>query len=155
MKKQAKKDGLGRALCLLIVFGSEEGADQFEGDIAITYKAKRVADLLMAGVVAKAIRVPTDDVFGLGTAFNARFSSTQIEAELFASHPYLKAHGSETAELNAEKSLRVESYPRWKDKYGALRAAMTGPIPEGSSTGASSKAKSSPKKKTETKDVSN
>jgi hypothetical protein len=151
MKKQAKKDGLDRALCLLIVFGSEEEADQFEGDIAITHKDTRVSDLLMTGVVAKAIRVPTDDMFGLGTAFNARFSSAQIEAELFASHPYLKAHGSNTAELKAENALRIESNPHWKDTYDGLRAAMTGPLPEGSSSGASSKAKQSPKKKKEKK----
>jgi hypothetical protein len=97
MKGKAMMDGLERALCLLIVFGSEEEARAFKGDIAISKKATKVSDLLLTGVVAKAIRVPTEDVFGLNVVFDARVSHSQIEAELFASHGCLKAHGPDTA----------------------------------------------------------
>ena len=154
LKARAVKANLTRALCLLIVFGSEEKAAPFKGDIAIEKDTTAVSDQLMEGIVTKAIRVPTKDVFGLASAFNAMVSTTQIEAELLASHPYLKAHGPDTAankgnyaDLKAVRALRHGSYTKWEDKYNAIRAAMTGSKPEDVLPETSSKAKASSKKK--------
>ena len=90
MKDRATEAGMTRALCLLIVFGSEEEAVPFTGDIEIKNDATDVSDLIMAGVVAKAIRVPTDDEFGLSATLDAMVSRTQVVAEVFASHQFLK-----------------------------------------------------------------
>ena len=74
---------------MLIVFMSEmEEADPVKEDIAINEDLAAISDQLMKGVVATAIRVPKYDEFGLGVAFDAIVSSTQIEAEFSASHPY-------------------------------------------------------------------
>ena len=145
MTKRAINSGLDRALCLLIVFGSEMEADPFKGDIAINEDLTAISDQVTNGVVAKAIRLPNNDEFGLGVAFDAMVSSAQIEAELLASHPYLKAHGPDTADnkedytdLQAEKAMRTKSSNYWKDIYGALRNAMAGTyLPDDSSLGES------------------
>ena len=126
IQQKATASGLTRALCLLVVFGSEEDAIPFYGDIAIMESTTtKVSDLLMAEVVAKAIRVPTNDEFGLAAAFDSMVSSTQLEAETFAGHNFLKAHGPSTSELIAEKALRKKSLPESKVKYTGLRSAIT------------------------------
>ena len=101
MKDQAIRDGLDRALCLLIVFGSEAEAKPFEGDIAIKRDSTEVSDKLMTGIVAKAIRVPAEDAFGLAAAFDARIPKQSVD-DLLSYHPYLKAHGSDIATNKGE-----------------------------------------------------
>ena len=125
-KKMTKKADkvLEKGLCLLIVFGSEETATPFIGDVALTQN-EDISDNLMKGVVAKAIRVPTKDKFGLAKAFNAMVSTTQVEAELFACHTFVKAHGPDATDLTPEKALRNKSLQKFAAKYKDLRAAMT------------------------------
>jgi len=124
MTKKAEKS-LEKGLCLLIVFGSEETAAPFIGDVALTQN-EDISDNLVKGVVAKAIRVPTKDKFGLEKAFNAMVSTTQVEAELFACHTFVKAHPPDATDLTPEKALRNNSLQKFAAKYGDLRAAMTG-----------------------------
>ena len=130
MKQKAAKSDLKRALCLLVVFGSEEDAKPFDSDIAIVENTTtKVSDLLMTSVVAKAIRVPTKDEFGLAAAFDSMVSSTQVKAEIFAAHNFLKAHGPSAPELKAEKALREKSLREFEAPYTGLRSALTKPTP--------------------------
>ena len=83
-----------RALCLLVSIGSESNAvPSFTAEIEIKEHEMGVSDLVMNGIVAKAIRFPNDDEFGLDAAFNAMVSDTQVEAENFGSHNFLKGYG--------------------------------------------------------------
>ena len=85
-----------RALCLLVAFGSECGAIPFTDEIAINKHEPGVSDLVMTGIVAKAIRVPHDDDFGLGAALNAMVSNTEVEAKIFGSHNFFMGMDAET-----------------------------------------------------------
>ena len=52
----------------------------------------------------KEIRVPNDDFFGLSAAFADMLPTAQVNADMFASHAFLNAHGSDTSqELNASR----------------------------------------------------
>jgi hypothetical protein len=132
MKAQAIEDKLAKAFCLLIVFGCDDNAMPFTGDIAMGKDSVGVSELLKSGgIVSKAIRI-TEDEFGLTDAFHAMTSSSQMSAELFSSHSFLKAHGGDTAEnkdiyaeLNAEHALRRNSSSEWKKTYSDLRSAVT------------------------------
>ena len=134
MNAQAIEDKLGKAFCLLIVFGSDMTAAPFTGNIAMEKDSVNVSELLKSDVIiSKAVRI-TKDAFGLNDAFHAMTSNAQISAELFASHSFLKAHGRDTeenkgdcAELNAEHALRSKPSSEWKKRYSALRTAMTHP----------------------------
>ena len=68
-------------------------------------------------------------VFGLAEAFNTMVSATQIEADRFACHTFVKAHGPDgpdATELIPEKALRDTSLHEFdaKDKDLVNRAAM-------------------------------
>ena len=96
LKARATKDGLSRALCLLIVFGSSQNTPLK----SVTPRKKGelfedVYDVLTKGnkVIAKTIRVPLDDEFGLSALFNDMTPPGQMDAELLSAHPFLKGHG--------------------------------------------------------------
>ena len=129
MKVRAREAGMTRALCLLMAFGSESDAVPFTDAIEIK-KHEAVSDLVMNGIVAKAIRFPNDDEFGLDAAFNAMVSNTQVEAEIFGSHNFLKGYGPNNDELVAEKALRGKSSDKIKVLYNNILAAMTNPPPK-------------------------
>jgi hypothetical protein len=123
MTKRVKTDGLENALCLLIVFGSSPGTGPFKGDFALTKDSMKVSEQLMKGIVMKEMRVPYNDEFGLSVAFNAKPSTAQLEADLFASHDFLNAHGSADA-LNTTSALYSGASVELKDKVMALWKAL-------------------------------
>ena len=80
------------------------------------------------GIVAKAIRVPNNDVFGLTDAFRDMTPDSQVNSELFSSHSFLMAHREGThEELQAEDALCASSGETWKEKYYDLFDAMKTP----------------------------
>ena len=130
MTTRADTSGLNKALCLLIVFGSNPDYTQFTGDIALVHAAGPVSQLVKTrGIVSKAVRVPGKDVFGLTDAFRDMTPDSQVNSELYSAHSFLMAHGDVTHEdLNAENAMCVSSSTAWKDKYNDLRAAMISPV---------------------------
>ena len=105
MDKRVKEDGLERALCVLIVFGSSGGAKRSPGKFSVK-KGSTISDELTKRVVMGEIRVPHDDEFGLSTAFDAMLPTAQLQADLFSCHPFLKAHGSDdNQDLKNERAL--------------------------------------------------
>ena len=141
MKDRAIKDGLGKALCLLIVFGSGKAkpfADFETADTVVTQKSdlgikgSSVSDLLLEkGLVAKAIRIPFDDKFGLSALFNDMTPIGHIDSELLAAHTFLMAHQKAKDEkvddvLNSRKALYSHATVSWREDYTLLRNAMVG-----------------------------
>jgi hypothetical protein len=127
MKERAETANMNKAVCLLIVFGSNEDS-QYSGDIGMIDVSETVSGLVLEGVVSKAIRIPSGDVFGLTAAFNDMTPTAQVETELITSHPFLMGHGpdvDENDDLKAENALRRQSSKRWTDEYNDLRDAMT------------------------------
>jgi hypothetical protein len=88
------------------------------------------------GIVAKAIRVPHNDVFGLTDAFRDMTPDSQVNSELFSSHSFLMAHreGTDT-ELQAENALCASSGETSKKKYNGLFDAMKTPAKSSSLQG--------------------
>jgi hypothetical protein len=128
MKKRAKANKLTRALCLLIIFGSEPKTttgSSLEAETP-TIETPTISKQLTMGIVTKAIFVPNDDIFGLSRAFNDMATTAQVHAELFSSHPFLMAHGAESEELDASKAMRSTSSKSFLDIYKRLRNAVTG-----------------------------
>ena len=136
LKEKAETDQVGRAFCLLVVFSSDipaESAKSSRVDQGYELKeSERISDHLMEGVVlAKAVRIPLTDVFGLTAAYKAMTPTFQIDAQLFASHTFLMSHGPDEMEeddvdLKAESALRGLSLSvETKGKYNALRRALT------------------------------
>ena len=142
MKTMAVSCGLPKAFCLLISFGSDE-ADPDEVKEGQEEEAKvepnadpkdyelkegeRISQLLVdGGVVARTLRIPFNDVFGLTDAFKQMTPAAEIASELFSSHSYLMAHGSSaTEDLNVTSALRQSSPEEYVNDYTLLRKAMT------------------------------
>ena len=81
--------------------------------------------LLKGGLVAKAIRVPHDDVFRLTDAFRNMTPDSQVNSELLSSHSFLMAHGNKSYDdLKAVNALCASSSEMSKEKYNDLRHAM-------------------------------
>jgi hypothetical protein len=82
----------------------------------------------MEGVVARVVRVPSTDEFGLVAAYNT-LAQHERDAMLFMAHAYLMAHGpgkDNSANVNAEMALcGFSASDEWKQDYNALRDAMT------------------------------
>jgi len=120
------------ALCVLIIFGENPPARKKSTKRNTTEEAPRtlaeftdVRKRLIAGeVVHREIRVPHNDDFNLCAAFRALKPTAQANAELFASHPFLKGHGDDE-ELEASKALRATSSGIFVEHYNALRTAVT------------------------------
>ena len=74
-------------------------------------KEPRVSQLLLqGGIIAKAIRVPHTDVFGLTVAFRDMTPDSQVNSELFTSHSFLMAHGEgKTANPKTHVDLKAEN----------------------------------------------
>ena len=124
LNERLERDKMPRALCLLIVFGSDEDTKPFEGDFA-THK---IAKDLLKGVVRKELRIPHDDVFGLSAAFADILPTAQFNADMFASHAFLKAHGSDSRQaLNAKNALYSKAPKDLKTQHDALRTALKNP----------------------------
>jgi hypothetical protein len=78
------------------------------------------------GVVARTLRIPFNDVFGLTDAFKQMTPAAEIASELFSSHSYLMAHGSNaTKDLSVTSALRQRSPEKYVNDYTLLRKAMT------------------------------
>ena len=123
--ERLNKDGISRAVCLLIVFGSNENTKSFEGQYAIQKTSKISEDLIHGGVIQKAIQVPYDDMFGLSAAFDSMLPTAQLNAGMFASHPFLKAHGSNAScDLNAENALHSKAPKFLKTQHDALHTSL-------------------------------
>ena len=109
MEARAETSGLKKALCLLIVFGSNPDFTQFTGDIAIDHHAagQVVSQLVKeGGIVTKAVRVPHKFAYGLTTALLDMTLDAQVNSELFSSHSFLMAHDDATHEsLSAENAI--------------------------------------------------
>ena len=133
MKQKASNSGLTVALCLLIAFGSESPSSNYTGEIAIQSGTAKVSRQLLdchgkGHVIAKAVQVPTDDVFKLTEMFLQMTPDSQVNTELFSSHSFIMAHGdgrSKSTDLLADKAVCATSRSKWKQKYGDLRKAMT------------------------------
>jgi hypothetical protein len=129
MKKKAMNSGLKSALCLLIVFGSKPPYSSYAGEIAIGYGTHKVSRQLLARngrVIAKAVRVPTNDQFQLTDAFLQMTPDSQVNSELFSSHSFIMAHGGDDSkDLLAENAVCATSRTGWKKKYEFLRKAVT------------------------------
>ena len=130
---QAKKTGLKRAFCLLIVFGSKQDTP-FQKDIGSI--DGNFSDLLLEDkVIVKAIRIPLKDTFGLSGLFNDMTPSATIDSELLAAHTFLMAHGDEDKDvsLSAEKALYSHASAKWKKDFTSVMSAMVPllrPIPK-------------------------
>ena len=123
MAERADADGLERALCFLIVFGSSPGTKPFEGNFSLTKDSMKVSEQLMNGIVMKEMRVPYNDEFGLSAAFNAKPTPAQLEADLFASHDFLNAHTSDD-NLTASSALYSGVSAGLTSKFTALWNAL-------------------------------
>ena len=123
MAKRTDADGLERALCFLIVFGSSPGTKPFEGNFSLTKDSMKVSEQLMNGIVMKEMRVPYNDEFGLSAAFNAKPTPAQLEADLFASHDFLNAHTSDD-NLTASSALYSGVSAGLTSKFTALWNAL-------------------------------
>ena len=124
LKNKAKKSGLKKAFCLLIVFGSKQDTP-FQEDIGSI--DANVSDLLLEdNVIVKAIRIPLKDTFGLSGLFNDLTPSATIDSELLAAHTFLMAHGDEEKDtsLSAEKALYSHASAKWKKDFTSVRSAM-------------------------------
>ena len=102
----------------------------------VNYKlveGEQISELLSGGgILARAIRVPLKDAFGLTNAFKQMTPAAEIDAELFSSHTYLKAHGNDDddKDLDGVVALRQGSYSKYGEDYELLRRAMTGKTSE-------------------------
>eukprot|EP00428_Durinskia_dybowskii_P045785 CAMPEP_0170350938 /NCGR_PEP_ID=MMETSP0116_2-20130129/76767_1 /TAXON_ID=400756 /ORGANISM="Durinskia baltica, Strain CSIRO CS-38" /LENGTH=142 /DNA_ID=CAMNT_0010604837 /DNA_START=300 /DNA_END=729 /DNA_ORIENTATION=- len=117
MKAKAQQDKLQKAMCLLN-FELKEG--------------EKISLLLADGnLVVRAVRVPSNDKFGLTKAFMEITPAAEIESELFSCHTYLNAYGQTDNDpyLEAENALRNETYRNtaYKEDYELLRKAMADP----------------------------
>jgi hypothetical protein len=124
MANRVQKDQLTRALCLLIVFGSSDGPKRSRGKFAMKTDSN-ISDELTKHVVMKEIRVPHDDEFGLSAAFDAMLPYAQLQADLFSSHPFLKAHGrNKCHDLSNKKAMYSSASNELRGEFDALRTAM-------------------------------
>jgi hypothetical protein len=88
------------------------------------------------GIVAKAIRVPNNDVFGLTDAFRDMTPDSQVNSELFSSHSFLMAHRKGKKKyLKAQNALCASSGETSKKKYDGLFNAMKTPAKSSSLQG--------------------
>jgi len=141
LKRKAIQDGLSRALCLVLVFGSEPSTEFKKG---ISIEGENVSDLLLENrIITKAIRNPAGDEFGLSALFNDITPSANIEAGLLAAHPFLLAHGKMKDEdsahfLKDNKALYSHATVKWRKDYTSLRKALVGiqPTKKGEQTSA-------------------
>jgi len=139
--KRLHEAGITRALYLLISFGFKEGSKPFKENDAIQANSK-LSEKLMTGIVKTSVRVPYDDSFGLSAAFASILPTAQLEADLFASHAFLKAHGKgkekDSPYLTAEKALYPRATSELKIRHTALKNALatgsTGNPQEGASS---------------------
>ena len=131
MKTKAAASHLNAALCLLISFGSDPPSLQYTGEISIQRGATKVSRQLFDAegngrIVAKAVRVPENDDFKLTEAFRQMTPDSQVNTELFLSHCFIMAHGTNNStDLLAENVICATSSSDWKNKYDNLREAMT------------------------------
>ena len=153
LKCKAESDNLPKALCLLISFGSKQAhsttdpfADTARGakpktkageeaevpipepiDYALK-EGEKISQLVSGGgIVARTIRIPLEDVFGLTNAFKQMTPAAEIDSEVFSFHTYLMAHGLDgNADLDAEVALRKYSYQAYAEDFKLLKKAMTG-----------------------------
>ena len=124
MANRVKKDRLTRALCLLIVFGSDDGPKRSAGKFAMK-KDSNISEELTKHVVMREIRVPCDDEFGLSAAFDAMIPYAQLQADLFSSHPFLKAHGrNKNPDLSNKKAMYSRASKKLRGEFDALRTAI-------------------------------
>ena len=142
MEQKAKRDKL-RAVCLLISFASDGSKvdhnldpEAFPEPVSrgtdiseyLLQQGQQIAHLVLAGgVVARGVRIPSGDEFGLTTAFQHMTPAAEIESELFSCHSYLKAYGDDAnKDLHAETALRKGSYFKYENDYTSLKKAMEG-----------------------------
>ena len=117
--------GISRALCLCIVFGLNDPTKPAVKEEYALQKTDKIMKELKTGIVKKEIRVPSDDVFGVSAAFADMLPSAQVNADIFASHAFLKAHGADTSEmLNAKNSIYSHATKPFHTKHDALRKAL-------------------------------
>ena len=125
--KRLDEAGITRAFYLLISFGSKEGSKPFKTNEAIQANSK-FTEKLMKGIVKTSVRVPHDDSFGLSAAFAAILPTAQLEADLFASHAFLKAHGEgkekDSPDLTAENALHNRATSELRIRHTALKNAL-------------------------------
>ena len=140
MLRTSESTMLPTALCLLILFGSNESKTAptetsaknktITQQMAAAYtlkKGEKISKLLaVEGVVVRAVRIPANDAFGLTEAFKQTTPSAEIDSELFSSHSYLMAHGHKKIDdLDATFALRDVSFKKYGHDYSLLRRAMT------------------------------
>ena len=119
MKTKAGNANIGCALCLLVVFGSDKNTD--DKDYRLTESCVEELSGEDNIILAKVLRVPTDDVFGLSKAFFDLTAAKLEKAEILSSHHFLGDHAlsqkslatpsaddstEATIEMFAKKSLR-------------------------------------------------
>ena len=124
MKTKAGNANIDCALCLLVVFGSDTNTD--DKDYKVTESCMEELSGEDNIILAKVLRVPTDDVFGLSRAFFDLTAAKLEKAEILSSHRFLGDHAlsqkslsaddstEATIEMFAKKSLR--SRPGGKDE---------------------------------------
>jgi hypothetical protein len=93
MVAQAKVDAIGPALCLLVVFGSDESNTD---DEELKLSNSCVTQLAAGNQVPAILRVPANDQFGLSNMFRDITTSKQEHSELFSSHSFVGFHCDQT-----------------------------------------------------------
>ena len=103
MVDEADRSGCKQALCILIVFGSPTNSN--DGEWAFDDAA--VWEMVSGNIVARVLRIPVDDAFGVTDAFVELTSGGAETGEVAASHPFIRAHGSSPEELEPQYALRA------------------------------------------------
>ena len=109
MVAQAKGDAIGPALCLLVVFGSDESNTN---DDELKLSNSCITQLAAGNRVPAVLRVPANDQFGLSNMFRDITTSKQEHSELFSSHSFVGFHCNQTWESTDFAKAVLRSRPK-------------------------------------------
>jgi hypothetical protein len=130
MKERARNDSVEKAFCLLIVFGSNQTNPFSDFETREEESPKKVSELLRERkLIAQAIRVPSNDMFGLSDHFNDMIPQGRMHSELLTAHTFLMGHqlnGKKKKDLflESDKALYSHVNSSTKQDYNSLKEAM-------------------------------
>lgn len=120
MVNEARRSECKQALCILVVFGSPAVSD--DGGWALDDTA--IEEMLGNNVVARVLRIPFNDSFSVTDTF-VKVTSGAVEiGEIFASHPFIRAHHSSPEELSPEYALRESAGTKAKEMLETLAVEL-------------------------------
>jgi hypothetical protein len=124
---EARRSECKQALCILVVFGSPA----VSGDGGWALDDTAIEEMLRNNVVARVLRIPFNDSFSVTDTF-VKLTSDAVEiGEIFASHPFIRAHRSSPEELSPEYALRASADTEAKEMLETLAVELK----ESSATG--------------------